>query len=64
MTDFGKGASLRVRKTVKRKKEKKMDYQEIAVELYEIAINETNEKIVEQASALLDVICDEKGITI
>lgn len=41
-----------------------MDYQEIAVELYEIAINETNEKIVEQASALLDVICDEKGITI
>ena len=64
MTDFGKGASLRVRKTVKRKKEKKMDYQEIAVELYEIAINETNDKIVEQASALLDVICDEKGITI
>jgi len=64
LTDFGKGASLRVRKTVKRKKEKKMDYQEIAVELYEIAINETNEKIVEHASALLDVICDEKGITI
>lgn len=64
MTDFGKGTRVRVRKTVKRKKEKKMDYQEIAVELYEIAINETNEKIVEQASALLDVICDEKGITI